>query len=148
MDRWTSTAGRTLRLALRRTGSRQYPEETGSRISGCTSRLQPISIGRGHCPTSSRFSDLDSQSSSVWLFRSKPSQSSVSADLTLASDFSLCFRCKLGSAECRIDRWRPPRQSGHGDLFPTAQKEHDAINSHQDKRVPESLLFSKSKNLG
>jgi hypothetical protein len=29
--------------------------------------------------------------------RSKPSQGSVPADLTLASGFSLCFHCKLGS---------------------------------------------------
>jgi hypothetical protein len=30
--------------------------------------------------------------------RSKPSQDIVSADLTLASDFSFCYHCKLGSS--------------------------------------------------
>src|SRR5271154_5573335 len=30
--------------------------------------------------------------------RSKPSQGSVPTDLTLASDFSLCFHCKGGSS--------------------------------------------------
>ena len=30
--------------------------------------------------------------------RAKPSQRSVPADLTLASDFSLCFQCKMGSS--------------------------------------------------
>jgi hypothetical protein len=30
--------------------------------------------------------------------RSKPSQGSVPAGLTLASDFSFCFQCKVGSS--------------------------------------------------
>src|SRR6267378_4306323 len=42
----------------------------------------------------------------------KPSQGSLSTDLTLASDSSLYFHCRLGSSKCCVDLLRPPRLPG------------------------------------
>src|SRR5260370_12829213 len=39
----------------------------------------------------------------------KPSQGSLSTHLTLASDSSLYFHCRLGSSKCCVDLLRPPR---------------------------------------
>jgi len=45
--------------------------------------------------------------------RSKPSQGSVPTDLTLASDFSLCFHCKLDSNGVLRPPIETTRVAGH-----------------------------------
>src|SRR5712664_3441089 len=44
--------------------------------------------------------------------RSKPSQGSVPADLTLASDLAFVFNANRVLPECCVDPLRPPRLSG------------------------------------
>src|SRR5713226_5008976 len=44
--------------------------------------------------------------------RSKPSQGSVPADLTLASDLAFVFNASRVRLECCVDPLRPPRLSG------------------------------------
>src|SRR6266566_6627826 len=46
--------------------------------------------------------------------RSKPSQGSVPADLTLASDLAFVFNASRVRLECCVDPLRPPRLSGLG----------------------------------
>src|SRR5208283_1193879 len=48
--------------------------------------------------------------------RSKPSQGSVPADLTLASDLAFIVDASLVRPECRVDPLRPPRLSRLGLL--------------------------------
>src|SRR5258705_8990070 len=48
--------------------------------------------------------------------RSKPSQGSVPADLTLASDLAFVFNASRVRLECCVDPLRPPRLPGTGPL--------------------------------
>ncbi len=85
--------------------------------------------------------------------RSKPGQSSVPANLTLASDFSLGFIANWVRAECCVDPLRPPRLPGPSDHLGLAilsartktedkkrESQHKSTRSDEVIDIPAMLL--------
>ena len=56
--------------------------------------------------------------------RSKPSQGSVPADLTLASDLAFVFKASRVRLECCVDPLKPPWITGHWEI--TSDRSSDA----------------------
>jgi len=116
VTRYSFTEIRILVPSVTSTGLSPKSGKRRNRPCGYWKRTSPVSrvVSMGRCNTLQRV-DSTMLAKENHLFGCdllKPSQGSLSTDLTLASDSSLYFHCRLGSSKCCVDLLRPPDKSG------------------------------------